>query len=364
MEEAGVLDVEKIRERITPVTTFESQAAWWLAEIKAGRIVNKKTRKLIRPRTIDAYSTAVGYLNGMVREKPLASLDNPEAKELVARMKAETADGEPRFSDKTICNYFKVFTQVIASAKDDKAKQVFPREWDLAYIALPMVCQREQHRPTLEPEEVESILSKCKRSIYRMVAALLAGTGIRISELLALEIGKHISADCSIISIRQQRGKWGGIESTPKTDAGFRDIDLCHHLAKMLRSYIGDRESGFLFETEGGKMLSKENLWRDGFATIVRKMGREGVRFHAFRRFREAVLLSSECRELLIDYWMGHSNTEMGSRYGKQLVKNRKFLAGWAEKVGLGFEIPMTDISEPGLIALRALQNQESIVAA
>ena len=101
----------------------------------------------------------------MVRDCPLASLDNPEAKELVARMKADAADGEPRFSDKTICNYFKVFTQVIASAKDDKAKQVFPREWGLAYIALPMVCQREQHRPTLEPEEIETILSKCKRSI-------------------------------------------------------------------------------------------------------------------------------------------------------------------------------------------------------
>ena len=38
MQEAGVLDVEKIRERITPVTTFEAQAAWWLAEIKAGRV--------------------------------------------------------------------------------------------------------------------------------------------------------------------------------------------------------------------------------------------------------------------------------------------------------------------------------------
>jgi integrase len=358
MQEAGVLDVDKIRERITPVTTFESQATWWLAEIKAGRIVNKKTRKPIRPRTIDAYSTAVGYLNGMVREKPLASLDNPEAKELVARMKAETAEREPRFSDKTICNYFKVFTQVIASAKDDKAKQVFPREWDLAYIALPMVCQREQHRPTLEPEEVQSILSKCKRSIYRMVAALLAGTGIRISELVALEIGKHISADCSIISIGQQRGKWGGIESTPKTEAGFRDIDLCPHLAKMLRSYTGDRVSGFLFETEGGKMLSPEDLWRDGFAKIVREMGRKGVRFHAFRRFREAVLQASECRDLLIDYWMGHSNTQMGSRYAKQLVENRKFRGEWAEKVGLGFEIPKAVISEPGLIALRALQNQ------
>jgi integrase len=125
----------------------------------------------------------------VVGDKPLASLDNPEAKELVARMKAETADGEPRFSDKTICNYFKVFTQIIASTKDDKAKQVFPREWDLAYIALPMVCQREQHRPTLEREEVETILSKVKRPMYRTVAALAAGTGIRISELLALELG-------------------------------------------------------------------------------------------------------------------------------------------------------------------------------
>ena len=79
-------------------------------------------------------------------------------------------------------------------------------------------------------------------------------------------------------------------------------------------------------------MLSPENLWRDGFATIVREMGREGVPFHAFRRFREAVLQASECRELLIDCWMGHSNVEMGSRYAKQLVENRKFRAEWAKR--------------------------------
>jgi hypothetical protein len=138
-----------------------------LMEIRAGRIVNKKTRKAIRPRTIDGYSTAVSYLHGIVGDKPLASLDNPEAKELIARMKGAQANGEPRFSDKTICEYFKVFTQVIASAKDDKAKQLYSRSWDLAYICLPMVCQREQHRPTLEPEEVEVILSKCKRFMYR-----------------------------------------------------------------------------------------------------------------------------------------------------------------------------------------------------
>ena len=73
---------------------------------------------------------------------------------------------------------------------------------------------------------------------------------------------------------------------------------------------------------------------------LAEEMGRVGVRFHAFRRFREAVLQASECRELLIDYWMGHSNTEMGSRYAKQLLEGRKFRAEWAEKVGLASRIP------------------------
>ena len=50
-----------------------------------------------------------------------------------------------------------------------------------------------------------------------------------------------------------------------------------------MAEYIGDREEGFLFETDNGKMLSPETLFRDGFKTIFKKMGRAGVRFHAFR---------------------------------------------------------------------------------
>jgi len=357
MKSAGALDVERIRERISPVVTFRSHAAWWLAEMQAGRIVNKKTRKPIRARTIDGYSTAVNYLNTVVGDSPLASLDNPEAKELVARMKEERAGEEPRFSDKTITEFFKVFVQVIASAKDPKANQVFPRQWDLAYIALPMVCQREQHRPTLEAEEIALIVSNVKRPMYRLAACLLAGTGMRIGELLALEIDKHINS--TVISIRQQRGKWGAIEPMPKTEAGFRHIDLCPPLARALGEYVGNRKSGFLFETENNKMLSPEDLWRDGFATVVRNMGRERIRFHAFRRFREAVLQASECRELLIDYWMGHANNEMGSRYARQLVENKKYRAEWSQKVGLGFDLA------PNLpFAIRAIRFEEHEVAA
>jgi hypothetical protein len=62
--------------------------------------------------------------------------------------------------------------------------------------------------------------------------------------------------------------------------------------------------------------------------------------FHSFRRFRESVLQMSDARNLLIDYWMGHENQEMGTRYAKQLIENIEWRKEWAEKGGLGFELP------------------------
>jgi integrase len=340
MQEAGVLDARKIRERIRPIATFEAQAIWWLAEIKAGRIVNCKTRKPIRANTLDAYSTAISYLNGVVGNQPLASLDNLEARELVCRMKAEKAGNERRFDDKTIVEFFRVFRRVIASARDEKLREIYPRDWDLAYIGLPKVNKREQHRPTFTTKEVSFIVANAEKSVYRVLFALFAASGLRIGEMLALEIGKHVPADCSVLSIRQQRDRWGRIQLTPKTEAGFRDVDLHPALADMLRSHIGNRESGFLFESANGTMLWPSTIYRDGLRPVLVKIGRTRVRFHALRRFREASLQRSEVRQILIDYWMGHENADMSSRYGKQLTEDMEFRQQWAEKVGLGFDLP------------------------
>jgi integrase len=362
MREAGVLDVEKIRERITPVATFESQAAWWLAEIKAGRILNSKTRKPTRTNTTDYYSTAGAYLNEVIGNSPLASLDNPEARQLVSKMKAELKHNERRFSDKTIVEFFKVFTRVIASAKDEKLRQVYPREWDLAYIGLPKVSKREQHRPTFTAKEIVHIIKSCKRAIYRVAVVLLATTGIRIAELLALELGKHISPDCTAVYIRQQRTRKGGIAPTAKTDAGFRDVDLHPLVAKMLREYIGNRKTGFLLETDSGNMLWPGTLYRDGLKTILKDMGRGKVRFHAFRRFKQAMLEKSEVRQLLIDFWLGHDNPDMSSRYAKQLTEDDEFRQEWVEKVGLGFVMPEVSDAESELSCATCATNTEEQV--
>jgi len=60
----------------------------------------------------DYYSKAIDYLNGVVGDQPLIALDNPEARNLITRMKVETKrDGSKRFGDagKTIVEYFRVF---------------------------------------------------------------------------------------------------------------------------------------------------------------------------------------------------------------------------------------------------------------
>jgi hypothetical protein len=96
-------------------------------------------------------------------------------------------------------------------------------------------------------------------------------------------------------------------------------------------------------------MLWPSTLYRDGLKTILKDMGRSKVRFHAFRRFRQAALEKSEVRQLLIDFWLGHDNSDMSSRYAKQLTEDVEFRQEWAKRVRLGFELKELLESEPGL---------------
>jgi integrase len=183
---------------------------------------------------------------------------------------------------------------------------------------------------------------------YLMIYFLNLVTGMRISEVVAIEMEKHIEPDCSIVYVRQQRAKdMNALKPGLKTEAGLRDIDLHPDAARILRNFIGSN----------GTMLDPGNIDRDSLSPILKEMGRNetGTRFNVFRRFREAVLQRSEARQILIDYWMGHSNPSMGDRYGKQLVDDVEYRQEQAKKVGLGFDLP------PSLLGLRGLRSVSNV---
>jgi hypothetical protein len=145
-------------------------------------------------------------------------------------------------------------------------------------------------------------------------------------------------------------------------------VDVTKELAALLAKFIGDRKAGYLFCTETGNPLSPRNILRDSLHPTLAKLNQPKMGFHCFRRFRESVLQKSEARSLLVDYWMGHENREMGTRYAKQLVEDIAWRKHWAEKVGLGFKIKdlpfEVEIGQLGqLSAFKILARESGVIA-
>jgi integrase len=133
----------------------------------------------------------------------------------------------------------KVVKMVVGSAIGDDGEEVYPRKWNHEFIDLPEV--ERQRTPTFTPEEVQQIISNAEGQ-FAVLYALLAASGIRIGEALALEVNHFLGRT---LSIRQSI--WNGLLQSPKTRAGVREVDLAPTIARMLGDLIGERTTGFLF---------------------------------------------------------------------------------------------------------------------
>ena len=107
-----------------------------------------------------------------------------------------------------------------------------------------------------------------EQALYVLVAA----TGMRISEALALE-AKHFINDGRTIEVNQQVDR-----DTPrivpylKTDAGSRQIDLSTAVAAYLQGFI-DGKDGLLFQTRNGTPYLHNNLEQRWLTPRLKAMG-------------------------------------------------------------------------------------------
>ena len=114
----------------------------------------------------------------------------------------------------------------------------------------------------------------------------------------------------------------------------------------FLKAYIGDRTSGFLFQSESGRPLTPRNVLRDGLGKIGRDLKFErGKGFHAFRRFRTAYMRKNQVPWDLQKLWLGHANRDVTDRYAEQLKEDVEWRKEVAENAGLGFKLPTVETS-------------------
>jgi integrase len=223
-----------------------------------------------------------------------------------------------------------------------EGEQLHPRNWNFHFIGLPVVDEKKQRKPSLTATEVEQILARAKGR-YRVLFALLAGTGLRIGEAFGLKIGDHLYGDFSTIRVRQS----------------VREIDVPSSLAAFLKASVGGRTSGFLFQTESGRPLTQRNVLRDGLGKIRKDMKLEaGKAFHSFRRFRTSHLRKNRVPWDLQKLWLGHANKDVTDRYAEQLKEDVDWRKQEAEKAGLGFKLPALE-SSIGLLGLPKQQESK-----
>jgi integrase len=335
VENSGANSKQHFNRVVLGEVTFREQAKTYL------RWVQTRDREPIKD-TSSIEAALNKWILAEIGDLSLGAINNITVKPLVQKMKKS-------LSARSVNTYVEYVQQIVASLKDgETGEPIHRRKWDSSVMDLPLVNSKEQRRPSLKARAVNQLVqeSDCEeRALY----VLLAATGMRISEALALE-SKHFINDGRTIEVMQQvdRDK-PRIVSYLKTDAASRQIDLSEEVAEYLRGFI-DGKTGLLFKTRNGTPYLHHNLesrWLTPRLTLM-ELDEKGMGFHAFRRYRKTWLRGKRCQEDINNFWMGHKPQTMSELYSRMDEELEQRLQE-AEAVGVGFDVPAPSCSKISL---------------
>ena len=255
--------------KATQTITMENAAEAWLNHLQTRR------RRPIKPSSAKTFESYIGkWILPRLGSMQVSGVGVAVLRDFIKQL--DEAGLSPK-SQNEIAGTVKA---VIASCADEEGQPLYPRHWDNERLDLPTVSHAEQHTPIVASDDIEKGLARADET-HRCLFALAAGSGLRIGELLSIKLvedGASTVFDASSSVIHVRRTVWRGQEqSSTKTEAGVRDVEIPFELSKFVAEFAGTRK-GFLFGN--GKCLDSASARRRLDAAIG-----EGIGFHAFRRF-------------------------------------------------------------------------------
>jgi integrase len=326
VHDAGANSEERFNQVVLGEATFREQAKTYLQKAVS------RNRRPLRD-TVSIEGAMRKWIFPAIGDLPLALVDNLSVKPLVQKM---CAGG---LTPRTVNKYVEYIKQVVKSLKAPNGEPIHKRTWDAETMDLPIVEYGEQKRPSLKAKAVSDLIAAGtgqEQALY----VLLASTGMRVSEALALE-SRHFINDGRTIKVEQQVAKdCPRIVRYLKTSAAKREIDLHPDIAEFLRRYRTDK-SGLLFYTAKGTPRLYNNLEDRWLTPRLLQMGLEekGMGWHSFKRFRKTWLRGTRCLEDLNNFWMAHKPQTMSELYS-HLHEELELRLQESERVGFGFVLP------------------------
>jgi integrase len=295
------------------------------------RFIRQITNRKRAPARLATLKTFQNRLNSVILprlgEMDLKDVENGVVRQFIADISQELAPS-------TVTATLSLLKAVIASAVDENGNRTYNRTWNSDFIDAPLVTKASLNAPIIPSRTLLEAIRKAQ-PVDQALYSLLAGTGLRIGEALALATGQGTglnvwNPDKAVLSIRSTVLQNGEIQPMPKTEAGIREVDIHPELNLFLRSRL--TESGLLFQNDGRPLI---------YSSILRRMHKLGIKeaFHAFRRFRVTHLEANNVPHTLIQFWTGHAAGDITDRYTRigSDIQTRK---EWCLKAGLGFKLP------------------------
>ncbi|MCW2497517.1 site-specific integrase [Jatrophihabitans sp.] len=228
-----------------------------------------------------------------------------------------TMRNDRKLADSTIrCTY-----TVLRSALDAAVRDGLLAKNPAIVVPRPGVARTEAHY--LSPADVAVLLDKAKTSRFWAPLALIAGTGLRRGEALALR-WDDVDLEAGTLRVRGTLARINGelVVTETNTQRSRRSIRLSPALVKLLTAHrktqIGERlraanqwtEGNFIFTTEAGQPMDPRNLLR-ALGSAADKAKFSGVSVHTLRHSAASALLEVGIGLKTVSEMLGHSSVSI-----------------------------------------------------
>jgi len=169
---------------------------------------------------------------------------------------------------------------------------------------------------------------------YKPLLTTAVFTGLRQGEILALrwdDIDWEKNQICVRRSLaRQSNGEGKPVFNTPKTEAGYRRVDMDTMVIKTLKEWSAIRQLEFetardwvkeniktynlVFPNSWGTPEKHGNMLNKGFYPALKDSKAKKIRFHDLRHTYASLLIASRANIVYISKQLGHSKPDMTLR--------------------------------------------------
>ena len=310
-------------ERGAPVVDAKSTLATWIDEWSRTSLEasSRKPSTKALYRMLARVHLSAAPLGTMT----LGAIRPTHVEALTERMRASG------LSDSTVRTTYTVLRAVLDGAVRDRliAENVAVK------VKRPAVTSRADGRDEarhLSPIDVRAVLEAAAGTRHAAVLSLIATTGIRRGEALALR-WEDVDLEAGVVRVRGTLSRVGAelLWTVPKTAKSRRDVKITPGTAALLKSHrvaqateklrAGSQWSnarGLVFTTELGQPIDPRNLFR-AFVAAVKRSGidGDGVGLHTLRHSAATAMLDAGVPLHVVSRMLGHSSVAItGDIYG------------------------------------------------